>query len=142
VGLEGLECRFPSNRDAGKHRLWFHKQNKFQERVNTEDEMLDQLTVLFLTQCSLGISLSGLDPCRLWRHWGAGWVSFTLTISGLVRARPNILPGKVPSESMRVAKTCERLGKRHSQQFLVKEGFVKRKRWVESNSLYIWGSKS
>jgi hypothetical protein len=43
VGLEGLECRFPSNREVGKHRLWFHKQNKFQDRVNTEDEMLAQL---------------------------------------------------------------------------------------------------
>jgi hypothetical protein len=47
VGLEGLECRFPFSQEAGKHRLWFHKQNKFQERANTEDEMLGQLAVLF-----------------------------------------------------------------------------------------------
>jgi hypothetical protein len=42
----------------------------------------------------------------------------------LVRERPSILPGKVPSKSMVVANTCERLGERHSQQFLAKEGFV------------------
>jgi hypothetical protein len=47
VGLEGLECRVFSNQEVGKHRLWFHKQYKFQERENTEDEMLDQLTALF-----------------------------------------------------------------------------------------------
>jgi hypothetical protein len=55
-GLEGLECRFLFNWEAGKHRLWFHKQSKFQGCVSTEDEMLDQLTVLFLTQSSLGFS--------------------------------------------------------------------------------------
>jgi hypothetical protein len=43
----GLECRFPSNWEAGKNRLQFHKENKFQERANTEDKMLHQLTVLF-----------------------------------------------------------------------------------------------
>jgi hypothetical protein len=34
---------------------------------------------------------------------------------GNIRRRPNILPGEVPSESMGVANTCERLGERHSQ---------------------------
>jgi hypothetical protein len=45
-------------------------------------------------------------------------------VLGLVRGRLDILPGEVLSESMRVANTCERLGERHSQQFLAKEGFV------------------
>jgi hypothetical protein len=83
--------------------------------VNTEDEML-------------GIFPSDLDPCRPWKYWGAGWVSFTLAISGLVRGRPNILPGKVPNESTGVANTCERLGERRSQQFSAKEGFVQFRR--------------
>jgi hypothetical protein len=48
-------------------------------------------------------------------------VSFTLALLGLVRGSPGILPGEVQSESMGVASTCERLGKRHSQQFLAKE---------------------
>jgi hypothetical protein len=52
---------------------------------------------------------------------GAGWVNFTLTILSLVRGSPDILPGKVPTESMGVANTCERLGENHSQQFLGKE---------------------
>jgi hypothetical protein len=47
-----------------------------------------------------------------------------LTISHFVRGRPNILPGEVSSESMGIAKTCERLGERHSQQFSAKEGFA------------------
>jgi hypothetical protein len=29
---------------------------------------------------------------------------------GLIRERPDILPGKVPSESMGIAITCERKG--------------------------------
>jgi hypothetical protein len=47
-----------------------------------------------------------------------------LAVSGLVRGRPDILPGKVPSESTVVANTCERPGERHSQQFSAKERFV------------------
>jgi hypothetical protein len=43
-----------------------------------------------------------------------------LAISGLVRGRPDILPGECP----KVANTCERLGERYSKQFLAKEGFV------------------
>jgi hypothetical protein len=54
----------------------------------------------------------------------AGWVSFTLTILGLVRGSPDILPGEVPSESMGGANTCERLGERHSQLFSARERFV------------------
>jgi hypothetical protein len=39
---------------------------------------------------------------------------------------------------MGVAKTCERLEERHSQQFLAKEGFALfRSLWVELSSLYI-----
>jgi hypothetical protein len=48
----------------------------------------------------LEISLSGIDSCKLWRHWGAGWVSFILVILGLVRRGFNLLPGVASSESM------------------------------------------
>jgi hypothetical protein len=97
VGLEGLtlECILPSKQEAGKHRLWFHKQYKFQERANVR--LVDRIS---LTQSCLGIFPSGLDPCRLWRHLGAGWTSFTLAILGLVRGSPSILLGKAPSESI------------------------------------------
>jgi hypothetical protein len=37
---------------------------------------------------------------------------------------PDFLSGEVPSESMGVANTSERLGERHSQQFSAKERFV------------------
>jgi hypothetical protein len=47
-----------------------------------------------------------------------------LAILGLVRGRPDILTGEVPNVSMEVANTCKRLGEKHSQQFLAKEGFV------------------
>jgi hypothetical protein len=79
---------------------------------------------IILTESSLGIFPSGLNTCRFWRHWGAGWISFTLAILGFVRGSPNILPDKVPSEFMGVANTYERPGERHSQQFSAKEGFV------------------
>jgi hypothetical protein len=40
--------------------------------------------VIFM-QRSLEISPSGIDPYKLWRHWGAGWVSFILVIWVLLR---------------------------------------------------------
>jgi hypothetical protein len=76
----------------------------------------------------LEISLSGIDPCKLWRHWGAGWVSFILVILGFVKEGFNLLPGETSSESMGVGNTCGRLGERQSQQSLAKEGFVEFKR--------------
>jgi hypothetical protein len=35
---------------------------------------------------------------------------FTLALQGFIRGRPDILPGKVPNESIGVANTCERQG--------------------------------
>jgi hypothetical protein len=76
----------------------------------------------------LEISPSRIDPCKLWRHWGAVWVSFTLVILGLVRRGFNLLPGEASSESMGVANTCGRLGERQSQQSSAKVVFVAFKR--------------
>jgi hypothetical protein len=83
---------------------------------------------VILTQRLLGISPSGNDPCKLWRHWGAGWVSFTLVILGPTRESSNLLPGKASSGSMGVVSTCRRFGERQSQQSSAKVGFVEFKR--------------
>jgi hypothetical protein len=72
----------------------------------------------------LETSPGGINPCKLWSHWGAGWVSFILVILGLVRGRFNLLPGEASNESMGVANTCRRLGERQSQQSSAKVGFV------------------
>jgi hypothetical protein len=64
----------------------------------------------------LETSPSGTDPCKLWRHWGAGWVSPILVILGFVKGGFNLLPGETSSESMGVANTCGSLGKRQSQK--------------------------
>jgi hypothetical protein len=55
---------------------------------------------VILMQRLLEISPSGIDPCKLWKHWGSGWVSFILVILGLVRGRFNLLPGETSSEAM------------------------------------------
>jgi hypothetical protein len=72
----------------------------------------------------LEISPSGIDHCKLWRHWGAGWVSSILVILGFVKRGFNLLPDETSSESMGVANTCGRLGERQSQQSSAKVGFV------------------
>jgi hypothetical protein len=54
---------------------------------NAKGQNVRSVDSIILTQSSLGIFPSGLDPCKLWRYWGAGWISFTLAISGLVRGR-------------------------------------------------------
>jgi hypothetical protein len=83
---------------------------------------------VILLQRLLETSPSGIDPCELWRHWGAGWVSFILGILGLARGRSNLLPGEASSGSMWVANTYERLGERQSQQSSAQVGFVEFKR--------------
>jgi hypothetical protein len=47
-----------------------------------------------------------------------------LAILGLVRGKHNISPGQVPCEFMGITNAYERLGERHSQQFLAKKEFV------------------
>jgi hypothetical protein len=81
-----------------------------------------------LMQRFLEISPGGIDLCKLWRHWGAGWVSLILVILGLIKGGFNLLPGEASSESMAVANTCGRLGERQSQQTSAKVGFVQFKK--------------
>jgi hypothetical protein len=76
----------------------------------------------------LEISPSGIDPCKVWKHWGAGWVSSMLVILGFVKGGFNLLSGETSSESMGVANTCGRIGERQSQQSSAKVGFVEFKR--------------
>jgi hypothetical protein len=83
---------------------------------------------VILTQRLLETSPSGIDPCKLWRHWGAGWVSFTLVILDLARGGSNLLPGEALGESLRVANNCGRLGERQSQQSSAKVGSLKANR--------------
>jgi hypothetical protein len=91
----------------------------------------------------LEISPSGIDPCELWRHWGAGWVSSILVILGFVTGGFNLLPGEASSESMGVANTCGRLGERQSQQSSAKERFVEfKRRQAEFSNLNSWGFTS
>jgi hypothetical protein len=71
---------------------------------------------VILPQRFLETSSSGVDPCKLWRHWGAGWVSFILVIFSFVRGEYNLLTGEASSESMGVANTCGWLGEKQSQQ--------------------------
>jgi hypothetical protein len=91
----------------------------------------------------LEISPSGIDPWKLWSHWGPGWVSSILVILGFVKGMFNLLPGETSSESMGVANTYGRLGERQSQQSSVKVGFVEFKTWwAEFSNLYSWGFRS
>jgi hypothetical protein len=83
---------------------------------------------VILIQKFLEISPSGIDPCKLWRHWGTGWVSSILVLLGFVKRGFNLLTGEISSQSMGVANTCGRLGERQSQQSSAKEGFVEFKR--------------
>jgi hypothetical protein len=90
---------------------------------NAKGQNVRSVDSIILTQSSLGIFPSGLYPCRLWRHWGTGWVNFTLAISGLIRGRHDILPGKVLSESMGVAIPVRHLGRGTASSSWLKSDF-------------------
>jgi hypothetical protein len=87
----------------------------------------------------LEISHSGVYPCKLWRHWGAGWVSFTLVILGFVKGGFNLLPGEASSESMYLWKAWRET----KPTILTKGGFVEFKRlWAELSNMNSWGLRS
>jgi hypothetical protein len=46
-GIRKARVQIPLQSGGRQAQLQFHKQNKFQESANTEDEMLGQLTALF-----------------------------------------------------------------------------------------------
>jgi hypothetical protein len=74
----------------------------------------------------LETSPSEIDPCKLWRHWGAGWLSFILLILGLVRGQFNLLPGEASSESMGLPIPVE--GLERDKAILSQSGFVEFRR--------------
>jgi hypothetical protein len=55
---------------------------------------------VILTQRLLETLPTGIDPCKLWRHWVVGWFSFILVILGLARGGSNLLPGEASIEFM------------------------------------------